>query len=210
MKHWIDVSRRLRDGFPVWPGDVGFSVKRRIEDGMTISSIETTCHVGTHMETGLHVLPDGPPLDAVPLSTLCGEAEVVATAPQRGEAIVPGDLPGGWRPATPRILFRTGTFPVGTPAIAPGFAGLSPELVERLAEAGVMLVGIDTPSVDPMEAEDLPAHRALAVRRMVWIEGLDLSGVQPGRYEMVALPLPLEGPEAAPARVVLRCVRLDS
>jgi arylformamidase len=68
----------------------------------------------------------------------------------------------------------------------------------------VVLVGIDTPSVDPFSSDDLPAHRALLERGMTWIEGLWLGGVVAGRYQLVALPMAIVGADAAPARVALR------
>lgn len=201
---WIDVSRPLRPGIPVWPGDVPFELITVHRDGWSVSRLETTCHVGTHAETGLHVEPGHPPLAAVPLDLLCGPAEVVNVPTGGDPAVTPRHLPAGWRPAAPRVLFRSGSFPPDAPAIRPGFAGLDPGLVEALAAAGVLLVGLDTPSVDPLEAEDFPAHHALARHRMVWIEGLDLTPAPSGLYEMVALPLPLQATEAAPTRVILR------
>jgi arylformamidase len=68
----------------------------------------------------------------------------------------------------------------------------------------VVLVGVDTPSVDPFDSADLPAHRALGARGMTWIEGLSLGGVAPGRYQLLALPLAVVGADGAPARVVVR------
>ncbi len=203
-RDWIDVSRPLRPGIPVWPGDVPFELATIRRDDWSVSRLSTTCHVGTHAETGLHVEPGHPPLSAIPLHVLCGTAEVV-DVPTGGESTVTlRHLPGGWRPAAPRVLLRTGTFPVGSSAIRAGFAGLGPGLVGDLAAAGVLLVGLDTPSVDPMESEDFPAHHALAHHGMVWIEGLDLTAAPAGQYEMVALPLPLRATEAAPTRVILR------
>ena len=84
------------------------------------------------------------------------------------------------------------------------FRGLDVDLVQYLAGCGTVLVGIDTPSVDPFAATDLAAHRALADAGMVWIEGLLLDHVTEGLYHMVALPLPLVGADGAPCRVVLR------
>lgn len=201
---WIDVSRPLTLGVPVWPGDVPFEPATVRRDGWSVSRLSGTCHVGTHAETGLHVEPGHPPLSDIPLETLCGTAEVLRIELHGAPAVSPRHVPPGWTPSAPRVLFHTGTFPRGTPRISPGFAGLHPDLVHVLAAAGVILVGIDTPSVDPMEEKSYPAHHALATLEMVWIEGLDLDSVAAGMYEMVALPLPVAGTEAAPARVILR------
>jgi arylformamidase len=83
------------------------------------------------------------------------------------------------------------------------FAGLDPSLAPELAARGVVLVGIDTPSVDPYEDEAFEAHRALARARVTWLEGLVLADVAPGHYDLVALPLRIEGGDGSPVRAVL-------
>jgi arylformamidase len=92
---------------------------------------------------------------------------------------------------------------VGEPFEA-GFTGLSAEVVHWLHEAGVELVGVDTPSVDVFSSDELPAHHALLECGMTWIEGLWLENAPPGLYELVALPMLLVGAEAAPVRAILR------
>ena len=168
-----------------------------------ISAVETTCHVGTHVDAPLHVVEGGAPLEAIPLERFLGPVEVVE-ATGAGRRVGGADLPQGWRPAAPRVLVKTGTCPVDAPAFPEAFPGLEVELVHLLAEAGVVLVGVDTPSVDPPDSDGLEAHRALAGAGITWIEGLDLARVDAGWYEMVGLPLPLAGAEAAPIRVLLR------
>jgi arylformamidase len=102
----------------------------------------------------------------------------------------------------PRVLFSTGTFPDPN-AFSTDFASLSPELVDDLHGKGVVLVGIDTPSVDPFDDKELLAHRALFRRDMANLEGLVLSHVAPGLYTLVALPLRIEGADASPVRAAL-------
>jgi arylformamidase len=104
--------------------------------------------------------------------------------------------------AVPRVLFRTGTFP-DPEAWNEDFASLSPELVEHLHGRGVLLVGIDTPSVDPMQSKGLESHHALLRTGMRNLEGLVLEGVADGIYTLIALPLPLAGADASPVRAVL-------
>ncbi len=205
--NWIDISRPLIPDIPVWPGDDPFRFRTNLRDGWSVSRLDTTCHVGTHAETGLHVEQGHPPLSAIGLETFCGPTEVVYAACGGASAVSPGHLPRDWRPATPRVLVRTGTFPTGSPKIGLDFVGITPELIELLAASDVQLVGIDTPSVDPLESQDFPAHHSLARHGLVWIEGLDLEHVDPGLYDMVALPLPVIGTEAAPTRVVVRPIR---
>jgi arylformamidase len=98
---------------------------------------------------------------------------------------------------------RSDSYPIDA-AIKNGFSGLSAELAHWLADRGVSLVGVDTPSVDVFSSEDLPAHHALLARGLTWIEGLWLGDAEPGRYLLVALPILLEGAEAAPVRAILK------
>ncbi len=200
---WRDVSRPLREGIPVWPGDHPLALHRRREDGLVISWLETTCHVGTHVDAPLHVVEGGASVEEIPLQRFLGPVEVVDAA-SAGDRIRPRDLPPRWRPGAPRVFFRTGACPPGA-AVFPGrFPGLDVELVELLARSGVVLVGLDTPSVDPPDDPELRAHLALAREGITWIEGLDLARAGPGMWEMVGLPLPLAGAEAAPVRVLVR------
>ena len=103
------------------------------------------------------------------------------------------------------MLIRTGTFGDFL-TWQSDFAGLSVELVEALAARGVITVGVDTPSVDVQESKDMLAHRAMLRCGIVILEGLQLAGVEPGVYELMAAPLKLIGCDASPVRAVLRGV----
>ncbi len=200
---WIDISRPLRDGIPVWPGDRPFQCETRREGTMILSWFSTTCHVGTHIDAPLHMEGRGPTVAELGFEQLIGPAEVVkiARAPRR---IGLGNLPPGWRPRAPRVLFSTGTQAVPLDHINRELAGFGIDLVDALARWGVVLVGIDTPSVDPFDSTAFEAHHALAAAGITWIEGLNLEAADPGLYELIALPMPLTGTEAAPVRAVLR------
>jgi arylformamidase len=202
---WIDISRPIRGMTPVWPGDRPFVLSQRCEPGFVLSSFETTCHIATHVDAPLHLDTAAAAVEAIPIGRCVGPADVVRIE-GAARALTPADLPGGWKPRSPRVLLRTDSFPLDV-EIGPGFAGLSAQLVHWLADRGVELVGIDTPSVDLFESGDLPAHHALMERGVTWIEGLWLAGAEPGRYFLAALPLLLEGAEAAPARAVLAPLR---
>lgn len=198
---WIDVSRPLADDTPVWPGDRPFRRGEQISAGVTVSWLTTTCHVGSHLEGPRHLDPGAPSVETLTVERLIGPAEVVALAAGTVD-VSPGCFPPGWAPRAPRLLLRTDSHPRGA-TIGPGFAALTAAAVTWLAERGVDLVGVDTPSVDAFDASDLPAHRELTRRHMVWLEGLTLTHVDPGLYLLVALPLPLVGAEASPVRAVL-------
>jgi arylformamidase len=199
---WIEASRPLNPVISVWTGDRPFELDQKRHDGLVLSSFSTTCHVGTHMEAPLHLDEKAHGIDGIPLARCIGPAEVVRVPATKGVA-TPENLSPGWEPSTPRVLFRSDSFPIDA-AVEEGFTGLSTELVHCLADRGVELVGIDTPSVDIFTADDLPAHRALIERGLTWIEGLWLGDAEPGHYLLVALPIPLEGAEAAPTRAVLK------
>jgi arylformamidase len=187
---------------PVWPGDEPFRLRQERAGRILVSAISCSCHAGTHVDAPLHLDPDGAAVDAVPLERLIGPAELVRVTPATA-LVSRDDLPSGWRPSESRLLVRTDSAPPGQP-IGDGFAGLAVELVKWLAEAGIELIGVDTPSVDPFSSNDLASHHALLARGITWIEGLDLAAIAPGRYDLIALPMALTGVEAAPTRVLVR------
>ena len=198
----LDVSRPLTAATPVWPGDRRLELGTMVDGSTRISWFSGTCHLGTHLDAPLHFDPSGAPVERGALDRLVGPADVLRLDGARG-TIAADALPQGWRPGAPRLLLRTDSWPLGEP-VGPGFAALSVELVERLHGLGVVTVGLDTPSVDPFESTTHEAHLRLAGLGMTWIEGLWLGAVEPGRYELIALPLALVGVEAAPVRAVLR------
>jgi arylformamidase len=199
---WLDISRPLSSTTPVWPGDQPFELRQGIRDGMVLSSLVTTCHVGTHVDAPLHLDAAADPVEAIPLARLVGRAEVVRVS--AGTDLVGVDaLPRRWSPRSARVLFRTDSHGLNSP-IGSRYCALEPRFVDWLADRGVELVGMDTPSVDPFDSDRLPAHRALARRGLTWVEGLWLAQVEPGEYLLLALPLPLVGAEAAPLRALLR------
>jgi arylformamidase len=111
-----------------------------------------------------------------------------------------GDL--AQEPDSPRILFKTGTFP-DPESWNEDFAAPDPALIDALGRRGVVLVGFDTPSTDLFHSKGLEAHQRLFEHGMMNLEGLVLSHVQPGHYTLVAFPLPLEDADASPVRAVL-------
>jgi arylformamidase len=186
---------------PVWPGDEPFSIRQQRSEGILVSSFSCSCHAGTHVDAPLHLDPGGAAVDVTPLERLIGPAELIRVSPSR-DLVSQSDLPSGWRPRHPRLLIRTDSSPLDDP-IGDGFAGLAVELVAWLAEAGVNLIGVDTPSVDPFSSSELAAHHALLGLGVTWIEGLWLAEAAPGLYDLIALPLALTGTEAAPTRVLV-------
>ncbi len=200
----VDISPTLRARTAVFPGDVGFerTVAMDIESGdhLTLSSIRSTVHIGAHVDAPSHYAKGGRAIDAQPLELYYGPCEVVRVEGTRGRRITPSDLPAPVR--APRVLFATGSFP-DPESWNDDFASLSPELIHALADSGVRLVGIDTPSVDPASSKALESHAAVAARDLAILEGIVLDDVSPGLYTLIAMPLKLEGADASPVRAVL-------
>lgn len=200
----IDISPALHAGTAVWPGDVALSrsVALSIAEGANIdlSSITTTVHIGAHADAPSHYVAEGEHIAQRSLDRYYGPCQVMRVPGVRGRRIRVGDLPDPVR--APRVLLHTGTFP-DPDAFNTDFAALSPELVEHLADEGVVLVGIDTPSVDPFDSKALESHQAIARHDMSVLEGIVLDHVPPGAYTLIALPLKLVGADASPVRAAL-------
>lgn len=202
----IDISRTLEPETAPWPGDTPFAMEwtARIADGSSInlSAVHGSPHVGTHADAPLHVREGAAGIDRVPLEPYIGPVRVVAVSPGDDGLIHPESIEGIDLTNPPRLLLRTGTDPDSRSW--PGhFAALAPDTARRLGQAKVLLVGLDTPSVDPADSKELPAHHALLDGGVHWLENLDLSGAEPGLYWLVALPLKIRGADAAPVRAVL-------
>jgi arylformamidase len=200
----LDISPPLTPRIAVFPGDVPFSrtIALSIDQGanLDLSSITTTVHVGAHTDAPSHYAKGGASIAERPLELYIGPCQVVAVDVGRGERIRPEHVRDAI--VAPRVLFRTGTQP-DPDVFNTDFASLSPELVAFLHEQGVILVGIDTPSVDLCDDKVLLSHTAIAERDMAVLEGIVLGDVQPGTYTLVALPLRIVGADASPVRAVL-------
>lgn len=206
MTRIIDISPVIDASINVWPGDTPYvhTVNLDIRQGsnITLSDIRTTVHVGAHTDAPSHYTADGEDIAQRSLDLYIGPCNVISVASCRGRRIMPDDIDMK-RVTTARVLLRTGTFPEPRDWNN-DFASLSPELVDALHERGAMLIGIDTPSVDPFESKALEAHQAFAKHDMAILEGLVLDRAADGEYELIALPLPLKGADASPVRAVLR------
>ena len=202
----LDVSVLVRPGTPEWPGDVPFSCgwTCRVATGATVnlSHIAGSPHVGTHADAPLHVRDSGPGSEHLPLTAFLGPALVLDVSDQPDGPLAL-DAEDSRLAGCERLLLRTGRtiangrFPDGWPVLAPATAA-------ALAARGLLLVGVDAPSVDERESKALDVHHALFGAGAYVLENLDLRVAEPGRYELIALPQRLEGLDAAPVRAVLR------
>lgn len=207
----IDITPPITPNIAVWPGDTPVSreVLCDLEQGatVTLSTLRATVHLGAHADGANHYGRGARAIDALPLERYIGACHVVrarATRRAGGSRIGLADLEMPLNAIKhPRVLIQTGTFPDFT-AWNSDFAALDPALVDALADRGVFLIGIDTPSVDVQESKDLAAHKRFLARDVSILEGLRLDHVASGAYELIALPLPLVGFDASPVRAVLR------
>ena len=202
----IDISPLIDERIAVWPGDTPYVRTMNLDmaagANLTLSDIRTTVHVGAHADAPSHYSATGEDIGQRNLHYYVGPCVVVSVENARGRRITPRDLDGA-RIDAERVLLRTGTYP-DPRAFNEDFAALSAELVDWLHSLGVITIGIDTPSVDPFDDQVLEAHQALARHDMANLEGLVLSDVAEGRYELIALPLRLAGADGSPVRAVLR------
>jgi arylformamidase len=205
-----DITLPIRTGQFSWPGDppVAVTPRFRIADGdpANVSEVRLSSHTGTHVDPPAHFLDGGATVDQLPLDALMGEATVIDLTGRPGP-IGPADLEDLYLPAgTERLLMKTDNsarWPERLHTFPDDYVALSPAGAAWMVERGVRLVGIDFLSVEEYGAPGHPTHVTLLSAGVVILEGLDLSAVAAGAYELACLPLPLAGCDGAPARAVL-------
>ena len=209
MRRLWDISPPVHPGSPVFPGDAAF----RLEWGWTmgpgcpvnVSTLTLSPHTGAHADAPLHYDEAGAPVGELALEPYLGPCRVVH-AIGRGPLVRWEHVAHACTGALPqRVLVRTyERMPVER--WDPQLAGFDPALVERLADLGVLLVGIDTASIDPADSKTLDSHQVIRRRGLRVLENLVLDDVPEGDYELIALPLKLTTADASPVRAVLRAL----
>ena len=188
---FIDITRALGPATRLYPGDPSPRIEVLADTSQgapaRLSMLHIPSHAGTHVDAPSHLPGGRKGVESLPLAALIGPALVVQAAGSTVRASEMAALPASCE----RILLR-------------GEAALWPEAARELADRGVVLVGTDGLSVDPIGSDDMPAHRILLEAGIVLLENLDLSTAPPGSYELIALPLLIPGADGAPVRAVLR------
>lgn len=213
MDCFWDISLPIHPAMLTWPGDPPVTVTPALRvahgDGVNVSAVTLGSHTGTHIDPPSHCFDGAPTVDALAPGTLIGEA-IVVEIPRLSSAvsgcIEPADLREAGIEGAARVLFKTGNSQLWSRPEArfpEGFVSISPDAATWLVEQQVRLVGIDFLSVDALDAPGLPAHWTFLASGVVILEGLDLSAVPPGRYDLVCLPLRLAGGDGGPARAFL-------
>jgi arylformamidase len=200
-----DISLPLRPGLACWPGDAPYqwrwSMRRKDGVSVNVGCVSLSVHTGTHTDAPFHFNDNGKTVEALDLAPYVGPARVVDV--RNRPRIRVEDLAWADFAHRPRLLLRTDSwttydrFPEQIPV-------LEADVPAWLAARGVVLVGVDVPSVDALDSKDLPIHHALGAHGIAILENLRLVEVPPGVYELIALPLKLDGADGAPVRAVLR------
>lgn len=201
----IDISPEISENLSVWPGDTPYSREVTMDtdsgDHIGLSKITSTLHLGAHTDAPNHYAPDSPGISERSLNFYYGPAQVISASTKKGQRVLVSDLSTQTIHA-PRVLIRTDSF--ATPnKWNEDFCALSVELVDFLAQQNVLLVGIDTPSIDPFNSKTLEAHAEVHRHNMAILEGVVLSDVIDGIYTISCLPLKIKGGDASPVRAVL-------
>jgi len=203
-----DISVSLHDGMPIWPDSDGIKLFRisRMESGDRCNSSKLICdiHVGTHIDAPYHFSAEGATVDEIPFNVLIGPVVVVHFP--NSNVITLTDLKNLVLPeGVSRILFRTKNSDLwkkGITEFKQDYVALMSDAASWLVDMGFCLVGIDYLSIQ-IYGDDSITHKILLENDIIILEGLNLTNIKPGIYELICLPLKLNGAEGAPARAIL-------
>jgi arylformamidase len=206
MRRLWDISPAIGPGFPVFPGDTPFALRRTWSIGpgcpVNVSEVVMSPHTGSHTDAPLHYDATGRDMAEVALEFYLGPCRVVH-AIDVCPRVEPGHLESALDGAPARLLIRTARR-ARIDAWDPEFTAIAPATIDRLHAAGVRLIGVDTPSLDPADSKTLDSHQRVREHGMAILEGIVLDDVPAGDYELIALPLKMRGGDASPVRAVLR------
>lgn len=208
----IDISQPVTQKTACFPGDVPFSKQVTLSyaqsNVINLTALTMSPHVGSHADAPVHIKGDlGDPhcgVGDMPLAPFIGPCTVIDIAQTRepiSRALVGKKLEAAIKQA-PRVLFKT-LHKIDYDTFEEEYAYIADDCATILGELGFCLVGLDTPSVDHVKAKNLTTHHILDKGGLVWLENLDLTQVEEGLYQLIALPLKFMELEASPLRAVL-------
>jgi arylformamidase len=205
---WIDISQSLSNDIAVWPGDTPFSYdvaySKEESGSVNVGKIEMSTHTGTHIDAPFHFDDNGKKVLELDINIYVGKAKVIDVS--QYESIGAAELQNYQINSTERLLLKTNAsinahhFPESIPH-------LRKDLAPYLKEIGVRLIGVDVPSVDPLDSKELEAHHALFENDIYILENVVLHHVTPGDYELIALPLSLRDSDGSPVRAVIKPIK---
>jgi arylformamidase len=209
MPIYHDISLPISPSMPVWPGDPAISVERVSSvgqgDEFNVSCLQLGTHSLTHVDAPRHMIDEDLSVDRLPLEVLIGPALVVEPRPQKN-LITATDLGQLGIRDTERLLIKTRNSDLwmgGPYEFEMDYVSLSKDAARWLVNKGIKLLGVDYLSVEPFDAAEPAVHRTLLEGGVIVVEGLNLSQVAEGRYQLICLPLKVRDGDGAPARVVL-------
>lgn len=205
---WKDVSVSLRDGMPHWPGDPECRITRvnKMEDGAVcnLTHLSMSAHTGTHMDAPRHFVADGITMEQMPLEPVIGRCKVIEFDVE--DQITADDLKAVKLGHGQRVLFKTrnSTRSWAMTEFDKHFVSIRADAAQYLVDQKVSTVGVDYLSIGGFEKDGVETHQIMLGAGIWVIEGLNLADTKPGYYDMICLPLKIEGADGAPCRVVLR------
>ncbi|MBC7499609.1 MAG: arylformamidase [Herminiimonas sp.] len=207
LRIW-DISPALSATIPVWPGDTPFTSATtwNIEPGcpVNVSRIGMSTHTGAHCDAPSHYDAQGQTIDTVALDAYLGPCRVIDCVGIK--VVLPEHVQHALSDMPARVLLRT--YRASPQAVwDPDFNTIAADTIDLLAQHGARLIGLDTPSLDPQDSKTLDAHHAVRRHKMAILEGIVLDEVAAGDYELIALPLKLQGMDASPVRAILRSLQ---
>jgi arylformamidase len=211
---WIDVSVPLRSGMVHWPNDPPVLLERiaDIDRGaiVNVSKLSMTAHTGTHMDAPVHFFRTGKGIDTMPFTATIGQARVIEI--HDPVSITPAELSPHQLQRGERVLFKTSNSARcwQSDDFVKDFVYISQEAARYLAAQQVQTVGIDYLSVGGFFKDGVETHHALLEAGIWIIEGLNLSKIAPGIYELICLPLKIQGGDGSPSRALLRSVEVTA
>ena len=208
LSNIIDISVALRPQIPTWPDSRGFRLEPtlRLDAGekANVSQLNTDVHVGTHVDAPWHFLANGRTVEQLSLEVLVGKTVVVELPEVKevtAEDLAALDLPQDTR----RLLLHTRNSQLWEREITEfqkDYVALTADAARWVVDRGIRLIGVDYLSVQRFHDSPL-THEILLEAEVVIVEGLNLSQVPAGMYNLTCLPLKLVGADGAPARAIL-------
>ncbi|MCY1102940.1 arylformamidase [Shouchella clausii] len=207
MNRWIDVSQPLNEKLAHWPGDLPYSYQLTFSKQQTgsvnIGQMAMSVHSGTHVDAPFHFKDDGAKISDLDINVFIGKARVVDLS--KYEKIDQAALRSLHLEGVKRLLIKTAV-PNQATAFPENIPYVTPDGAAYMKEKGIILIGVDVPSVDPLDSKELEGHHALADNGISILENLMLDKVEEGDYELIALPLPMEEADGSPVRAVIRAI----
>lgn len=207
---WIDISVPIRNGMVHWPGDTAFAscLEKAIDDKngspCNLTRIHMSAHTGTHMDAPRHFITEGDTMETIPLDAVMGPCRVIEI--KNPTAITVDELEQHDLKRGERILLKTHNSKHSwqTDDFDEDFIYIAKDGARHITERGLMTIGVDYLSVGGYRKDGVETHVELLGAKVWIIEGLNLSEIEPGEYDLACLPLKLVGSDGAPARAVLR------